>query len=95
MSLMGMNSLYKPEWNDDNCMFHHEDEFADFYSLGTSSIQSKKVYVVIQCGYETLHSTEIIGAFTSEELAKKYGENSSSKFINGALATAVKELNIT
>ena len=29
------------------------------------------------------------------ELAKKYGENSSSKFINGALATAVKELNIT
>jgi len=29
------------------------------------------------------------------ELAKKYGEDSSSKFINGALATAVKQLNIT
>ena len=28
------------------------------------------------------------------ELAKKYGENSSSKFINGALATAVKNLNL-
>ena len=29
------------------------------------------------------------------ELAKKYGEDSSSKFINGALATAVKILNLT
>ena len=28
------------------------------------------------------------------ELAKKYGEDSSSKFINGALATAVKNLNL-
>lgn len=66
---MGIDSLYEPEWNDDNCMFHHEDEFTDFYSLGTSSIQSKKVYVVLW--YETLHSTEVIGVFTSEELAKK------------------------
>ncbi len=29
------------------------------------------------------------------ELAKKYGEESSSKFINGALASAIKQLNIT
>ena len=29
------------------------------------------------------------------ELAKKYGDDSSSRFINGALAKAVKELNIT
>ena len=28
------------------------------------------------------------------ELAKKYGEDSSSKFINGALATAIKQMNI-
>ena len=28
------------------------------------------------------------------ELAKKYGEDTSSKFINGALATAVKQLNL-
>ena len=28
------------------------------------------------------------------ELAKKYGEDTSSKFINGALASAVKQLNI-
>ena len=28
------------------------------------------------------------------ELAKKYGEDTSSKFINGALATAVKNLNL-
>lgn len=28
------------------------------------------------------------------ELAKKYGEDTSSKFINGALAKAVKELNL-
>ena len=28
------------------------------------------------------------------ELAKKYGEDSSSKFINGALATAVKQLKL-
>ena len=28
------------------------------------------------------------------ELAKKYGEESSGKFINGALATAIKKLNI-
>ena len=28
------------------------------------------------------------------ELAKKYGEETSSKFINGALAKAVKEMNI-
>ena len=28
------------------------------------------------------------------ELAKKYGEDSSSKFINGALASAVKQLNL-
>ena len=28
------------------------------------------------------------------ELAKKYGEESSSKFINGALATAVKQLKL-
>jgi len=28
------------------------------------------------------------------ELAKKYGEDTSSKFINGALASAVKNLNI-
>ena len=28
------------------------------------------------------------------ELAKKYGEDSSSKFINGALATAIKQLNL-
>ena len=29
------------------------------------------------------------------ELAKKYGDESSGRFINGALAKAVKELNIT
>lgn len=29
------------------------------------------------------------------ELAKKYGEESSGKFINGALATAVKKLGLT
>ena len=28
------------------------------------------------------------------ELAKKYGEEKSSKFVNGALATAVKKMNI-
>ena len=28
------------------------------------------------------------------ELAKKYGEDSSSKFINGALATAIKQMNL-
>ena len=28
------------------------------------------------------------------ELAKKYGEDSSSKFINGALATAVKQMQL-
>ena len=81
MSPMGIDSLYEPEWNDDNCMFHHEDEFADFYSLGTLPIQSKKVYVVLECGYETLHSTEIIGAFTSEELAKKCCERNADCYI--------------
>ncbi len=29
------------------------------------------------------------------ELAKKYGEDTSSKFINGALATAIKQMNLT
>lgn len=29
------------------------------------------------------------------ELAKKYGEETSSKFINGALATAIKQMNLT
>ena len=29
------------------------------------------------------------------ELAKKYGEESSSKFINGALASAIKQLSLT
>lgn len=29
------------------------------------------------------------------ELAKKYGEDSSSKFINGALASVVKQMNIS
>ena len=28
------------------------------------------------------------------ELAKKYGEDTSSKFINGALATAIKQMNL-
>ena len=28
------------------------------------------------------------------ELAKKYGEDTSSKFINGALATAIRQMNL-
>lgn len=81
MSPIGMDSLYEPELYDDNCMFHHEDEFTDFYPLRTSLVQSKKVYVVLECGYETLCSAEIIGVFTSEELAKKCCEKNKYRYI--------------